>query len=165
MKVGEICSPRIRTVDIACTLSDAGEQMRLHGVDALVVTEPVKGIRRPVGLITDRELVVALIAKGAAASMTSLADVLVRRLVTVSSDAGIERAIQIMQQSRLRRLVVENEQGELIGFLTLDELLEALGNQLIGLAKALRSERRAKRVQAEPKSTRRPRKGREADAS
>ena len=158
MKVGEICSPHIRTVDIACTLSDAGEQMRLYGVDALVVTEPVKGIRRPVGLVTDRELVVALIAKGAAASMTPLADVLVRRLVTVPADAGIEQAIQIMQDSRLRRLVVENEQGELIGFLTLDELLEALGNQLIGLAKVLRGERRAVRAHVTPGTARRPRK-------
>lgn len=160
MKVGEICLPHIRTVDVTCTLRDAGEQMRLHGVDALVVTEPVKGMRRPIGLVTDRELVVALIAKGAAAAMTPLADVLVRRLVTVPADAGVELAAQIMQDSRLRRLVVENEHGELIGFLTLDELLEALGNQLIGLAKVLRGERRAKRLTVQPESARRPRKDR-----
>lgn len=141
MKVDEICTRHIRTIDLSSTLNDAGEQMRRHRIDALVVTEPLKGTRRPIGLITDRELVVALIALGPDSAATTVGDVVLRRLVTVPAGAGVEQAIQIMQDSKLRRLVVESAEGELIGILTLDELLEALGTQLIGLAKALRDER------------------------
>ena len=141
MKVDDICSRRIRTIDMTGSLNDAGEQMRRHRIDALVVTEPLRGTRRPIGLITDQELVVAFTAKGPASGAITVGEVAVRRLVTVPAGAGVKEAIQIMRDSKLRRLAVESAEGELIGILALDELLEALGTQLIGLAKALRDEK------------------------
>lgn len=146
MKTGELC---IREVVIATPEEDVGDAARrmitLH-VGSLVVTEEVDGGRRPVGMVTDRDLVAAMVANevGHARSLT-VSDVMSKELVTATDDEDVFDSLQRMRAHGVRRLPVVDPRGLLVGILTFDDLVEWLGEQLSELTRLVQSEQRHER--------------------
>ena len=131
MSVARIC---LREVDIAAlaeSVVDAARRMRDQGVGTLVVVDEVG---RPVGLLTDRDLAVRVLADAADPRAVSVGDVMTRNPRTVSEGTPIESALALMASGAFRRLPVVNEDGRLVGILSLDDLLGLLAEEfaLIG---------------------------------
>ena len=141
MKTAEVFQRNVITVRPFDELSWAARLMREKHVGYLVVVEPalVDGAVRPVGVLTDRDIVVAVVAREIDARSLRVEDVMTRKPVVVRADEPLANALQEMRRIGVRRLPVLGEQGELLGVLSLDDALEALASQLQDVAGSIRS--------------------------
>ena len=134
MPIGEICNREVFIVQRDTTVQEAAQLMRQHHVGALVVVQEVSGKRKPVGLVTDRDLVVEVLATQLDAGTITVGDIMLPELVTVPESSGVFEAIQFMRAKAVRRLPVVDGQGALIGIVALDDLLSLLAEELSELS-------------------------------
>ena len=140
MPVSEICNREVVVVQRDDTALEAAKLMRQHHVGDVLVVEDRNGVRVPVGIVTDRDLVVEIMAPELDDTVITVGDIMAKELVTVKESTGIFEAIQYMRQKAVRRLPIVNESGGLIGILTLDDLLELLSEELLEIAKLVKYE-------------------------
>ena len=140
MPVSEICNREVVVVQRNDTALEAAKLMRQHHVGDVLVVEERNGVRVPVGIITDRDLIMEIMAPELDGSVITVGDIMAQALVSVKGSTGIFEAIQYMRQKSVRRLPIVNEGGGLIGILTLDDLLELLSEELLEIAKLVRNE-------------------------
>lgn len=143
MKVGRICHRRPVTVRAEDALATAARAMREQHIGYLVVVAPeASGERaRPVGVLTDRDIVVTVIAKEADPRALTAGDIMNTEPVTVSDNDTVENALQLMRRMGIRRMPVVGAAGELIGVLSLDDVIDALAAEIANVAGAIRNER------------------------
>ena len=146
MTVGEVCK---RSVVVAAkneTIVEAANHMRASHVGDLVVVEDRQGRRVPIGVITDRDIVVGAVAPNSGHIESLLVGHLVTPdVVTASGTEPIEAALKKMEEHGIRRLPVVSGDGALVGILTLDDALQVLTEQQIGLVKIVAEEQRHER--------------------
>lgn len=138
MKVRDFCSRTVAVVEPTASLREASLLMRDAHVGALVVTERKGGVTRPVGVITDRDIVVAAVAvPGARPEGIRVADVMSGQPRVAREDDGLAEAVKAMSEAGVRRLPVVAADGGLFGVVTLDDVLRVLAAELGALALAL----------------------------
>lgn len=139
MRVGDFCSTDVVTVGPQASLREAALLMRNRHVGALVVVERKGGIEQPAGILTDRDIVVAVIAvPGARPEGIRAVDAMSQPVVLAREDDSVFEAVETMQRKAVRRLPVVGADGSLRGMVTLDDVLRVLTAELGGLAQALR---------------------------
>ncbi|MDH4059375.1 MAG: CBS domain-containing protein [Aquincola sp.] len=138
MNVGSICKRHIVTIDASDSLQQAASLMREHHVGALVVIETSADGQRVAGVVTDRDLAIEVLARGGDAARVPVGRVSQGRLVGMPEDADIAEAVQSMQAAGVRRLLVHDADGHLVGLVSFDDLLPACVMPLAGLAEVLR---------------------------
>lgn len=132
MSVGEYCVRQVVTAHPDETVQTAAQYMAQRQVGALVITEGTT----PVGIVTDRDLVIRVLATGDDPRSMTLRTVMTPRPVCVSESTALEEAVARMRASHIRRLVVVNQAGEVAGIFSFDDLLELVGayqETLVGL--------------------------------
>jgi len=134
MKVRDVYSPGAQVAHPEQPLVDAARAMLEHHVGALVIVDDEDGHRRPIGVLTDRDIVRGQLARAADLYCLTVADVMSREPLVVSVDLGVGEAIEAMNARGVRRAPVLGASGALVGIVTLDDLLPALAQQLAGLA-------------------------------
>ena len=140
MPIGEICNREVVIVQRDATTSEAAQLMRQHHVGDVVVVEDRGGAKIPVGIVTDRDLVVEIMAPEIDQFVITVGDIMVPELATVRENAGIFEAIEYMRAKGVRRVPVVSDSGGLIGILALDDLLQLLAEELLALAKLVGNE-------------------------
>lgn len=110
--------------------------MRQHHIGALVVVDAQEKTR-PVGIITDRDLVLELMAEGLDPSVFTAGDIMSVNLVNATPEMDEMDAVELMKTHRLRRLVIVDEEGRLAGIVTMEDVLEQLARELANLAEGL----------------------------
>jgi len=136
MLVGNFCSRDVATIEPGASLREAALLMRNRHVGSLIV---VDAGRAPVGVLTDRDIVVAVVAvPGARPEGIRVGDVLTREAVVVREDDGVFSAVQTMRQHGVRRLPVVGADGKLCGVLTSDDVVKLVATELGSLSTALR---------------------------
>lgn len=139
MKVREFCSKEVVTVEPLASLREASIVMRTKHVGALVVIEPKDDGSRPVGIITDRDIVVAVVAMpGARPERLRVCDVMSTRLAVARQEDGVFEAVQTMSERGVRRLPVVDATGALCGIVTADDVQRVVSNEMANLASALK---------------------------
>ncbi|SEO38214.1 CBS domain-containing protein [Nitrosovibrio sp. Nv6] len=141
MPIGEICSRDVVFLRRDDTVLEAAKLMRQHHVGDVVVIEERDGVRVPVGIVTDRDLVVEIMATELDHTVITVGDIMEQELVTVKESVGIFEAIQYMRSKTVRRLPIVDETGALLGILTLDDLLELLSEELLAISKLISYQR------------------------
>jgi CBS domain-containing protein len=142
MAVGEICSRVVVFARRGETLREAAQVMREHHVGALVVVEERGGVRVPVGMLTDRDIVVAAVAKGLDADGLRVEEVMTTDLATAGETDGVSDCIARMRARGVRRMPVVDGRGGLVGIVTADDFLDLLAEELSALARMVVSEQR-----------------------
>ena len=142
MPIGEICTREVVIVKRNETVLEAAKLMRQHHVGDVVVIEEREGLRFPVGIVTDRDLVVEIMAPELDPAAITVGDIMEQELVTVKESMGLFEAVQYMRSKTIRRLPIVDENGALLGILALDDLLELLSEELLAIAKLVRYQRR-----------------------
>ena len=127
------------TPDITATR--AAQLMRAHHVGSLVVLDGVSDSGKPVGIVTDRDLVLGVMAEGLDPSLFTVGDVMSVELVTAPAGANLMDATHELRRHRVRRLIVLDDAGRVVGLAALEDLLEALSRELGELVMALRGAR------------------------
>ena len=141
MPIGEICNRDTVIVKRDDTVLEAAQLMRQHHVGDVVVVEERDGARIPVGIVTDRDLVVEIMATELDPGVITVGDIMEQELATVKESVGVFEAIQYMRSKTVRRLPIVNENSELVGILSLDDLLELLSEELLAIAKLVNYQR------------------------
>ncbi|HUW27982.1 MAG TPA: CBS domain-containing protein [Sulfuriferula sp.] len=140
MAIGEICNREVIVVAQETTIGEAAQLMRQHHVGDVVVVTEEGGRRKPVGIVTDRDVVVEVVATGLDPAVLTVGDIMVPDLATVPEQTGVFEAIRYMRDQGVRRMPVVGEDGSLIGILALDDLLELLAEELGALARLVTRE-------------------------
>ncbi|MBA2659931.1 MAG: CBS domain-containing protein [Nitrosospira sp.] len=141
MPVGEICNRDVIILQRDNTILEAAKLMRQHHVGDVVVVEERGGVRVPVGIVTDRDLVVEIMATELDQTVITVGDIMVQELATAKDSTGVFETIQYMRSKAVRRLPIVDENGALVGILALDDLLELLSEELLAIAKLVRHQR------------------------
>ena len=142
MPIGEVCNREVVIVQPSDTVLEAAQLMRQHHVGDVLVAENRGGIRVPVGIVTDRDLVVEIMVPKLDPALITVSDIMLAELVTIKEDAGLFEAVGYMRSKGVRRLPVVADNGGLVGILTLDDLLELLAEELAALAKLVKYEQK-----------------------
>ena len=142
MNVGEICSRTVVVAERSTPVQRAAKLMRDHHIGALVVTEGSAEARRPVGIVTDRDLVVQVVAADVDYHALTVGDVMSERPATLKESAGVFETITQMRAGGVRRLVVVDAREQLLGIVAMDDLIPLLAEELSALAQAIRVEQR-----------------------
>ncbi len=142
MAIGELCNREVVVVGVDTTIAEAARLMREHHVGDLVVVRTEGGKRVPIGIVTDRDLVVEVVAPQLNEALVSVDEIMGSEIVTVHEDIGMFEAIRYMRDKGVRRLPVVDKQGGLIGILTLDDLIGLLAEELNELARLMERERK-----------------------
>jgi CBS domain-containing protein len=142
MTIGEICNREVIVIQRDETIQEAAKLMRQFHVGAIIVIDKPNGGTMPVGVITDRDLVVEVMATELDETVITVGDILTPELFVVTENTAIDEAIELMRKKTVRRLPVVDDSGELIGILTLDDALQLLAEQLLDLAKLVRYEQK-----------------------
>lgn len=142
MRVGEVCNREVVVIDRNATLLEAAKLMRSQHVGDVVVTDEQDGNQIPVGILTDRDMVIALIAEEVPLNAVSVGDVMSFELIIARESDGWFETIERMRDRGIRRLPVVAENGSLVGILTVDDMLDLLAEQLSALVRLVASERR-----------------------
>lgn len=136
MNVGEMCNREVVVVEKNGAIIEAAKLMRQYHVGDLVVVEQRQGVTYPVGIITDRDLVIELVAAEVPFDSVTVGDVMSAELLTASEEDAITETIKRMRSAGVRRVPVVNRHGGLEGVITLDDMIELLAEvleDLVGL--------------------------------
>jgi CBS domain-containing protein len=130
------------TVRRSDELIKAAQLMREKHIGYLVVVEPdvVDGSERPVGVLTDRDIVITVVARETDPRSLRVGDLMTEKPVTASTADSIDKALHDMRRVGVRRLPVVGPGGELVGILSLDDVLDALAGELQNVAGSIRNE-------------------------
>ncbi len=141
MSVGQFCNRDTITARKEDSIVKAAKLMRSHHVGCvIVVEEDAHGVDTPVGIITDRDLVIGILAKELDADKVTLGDIMSYELVTAHQDDRLWDTLQRMRVKGVRRVPVVDRHGALKGILTSDDLLEVLASEMNELAKLISRE-------------------------
>lgn len=147
LSVGTVASRVVITAPRDMTVAAAARLMREHHVGTLVIIDASREMPTPVGVVTDRDLVMEVMALGVDPNLVVVGDLLVRPLVTAREDDALFDAIQTMNQHGVRRVVVVDAGGRLAALLSMDDVIGVLAEELGGLSKAIEIEERTERAQ------------------
>lgn len=134
MSVGTICSRIVHVAEPGERVIDVALRMRSANVGTVVVLDAQK---RPVGMLTDRDLVVRVIAEGREPEATRIEAVMTREPAVAAVDLPIEQALLRMRQRGVRRLPVVDTRGELIGIVSVDDIVELLAGEIGNVGRVL----------------------------
>ncbi|MCF7965467.1 MAG: CBS domain-containing protein [Methylobacter tundripaludum] len=135
MAIGEFCNRDVVFATREMSLPEAAQLMREYHVGDLVVVDEVGGKRAPVGVVTDRDIVIEIIAKSLNLDEFSVGDIMAPQLVSVQETEGVFETIRLMRTKAIRRIPVLNSEGGLAGIVSADDILELLAEEMTELAK------------------------------
>lgn len=142
MRAGTLCTREVYLARPGDALADAAREMRRRHVGCLVVVETAGKMAKPVGILTDRDIVCGQLRKGADLYCSTVADVMSTELTTVREDEGVADVIKQLAKAGVRRAPVVNPMGDLVGILSLDDLLPAIAEDLATLARLIGTQSR-----------------------
>jgi CBS domain-containing protein len=131
--LADVCMRPAVTIERTASVRDAARLMRQKRVGALVVASH----HRPKGIITDRDIAVAVVAEGLDPAEVPVGDVMQSNPAMIQGDKGILDAVKLLDAKGVRRLPVVDKRGDLIGIIALDDLLMLLGTEMGHVAAAL----------------------------
>ncbi len=140
MSIGEICNRKVVVMQREETIAEAAKLMRDQHAGSVLIVNEQDGKRVPIGIVTDRDLVVEVIAPELDPDAITVGDIMMTSFVVVKEDTGVSEAIQYMRAKGVRRLPVVDAEAKLLGIVTLDDLLILLAEELDTLAKLVAQE-------------------------
>jgi CBS domain-containing protein len=140
MAIGDICKRDVVYVNGDVTIHAACKLMRHYHVGSLVVVDDEEGKRAPVGILTDRDIVVEIDAMDLDAKVITAGDIMSQVLVTVPESLGVFETIEIMRCKGVRRVPVVDGENCLVGIVAIDDLLEVLAGGFTDIARVVSSQ-------------------------
>lgn len=128
MKVNEVMTYGVDFVRPDSTIREAAEKMRSKNEGVIPVFEGSE----PVGMITDRDIVVRAIAEGREPSATRVKDVMTPEVFFCMEDMDLEEAAHIMEYKKIRRLLVKDEKRNVIGILSIGDIATSTPKEFTG---------------------------------
>ena len=133
MFAGEYCNRNVSIIGRGDSIIKAAKLMREHHVGDLLVVESRNGERAPIGIITDRDIVVEVIAEEADMEAITIEDVMSYKLIIAHENDDLMSTIKRMRMNAIRRIPIVNQAGGLVGILSIDDILDVITEQLMDI--------------------------------
>jgi CBS domain-containing protein len=134
MKIGELCNRTVVVMQPEEPVATAAELMRQHHVGSVVVVEGPSEGRRPVGIVTDRDIVLEVVARGLDGKRVPIAQIMAAQLWTAREDESAEDVLHKLAVHGVHRVPVVDASGTLQGIFAADDFVAWAQNQLVELA-------------------------------
>jgi CBS domain-containing protein len=141
MSVGEYCNREVIITDRDTTILEAAKLMRQHHVGSLIVVDEQNGKKMPVGVLTDRDIVVELLAAEIDLDSVSIGDAMSYELITATERDDLVETVEKMRGWGVRRVPVIGSDGSIVGILAADDMIELIAEQMNNLAKLITVEK------------------------
>lgn len=125
VEVAQLMDTRVRTLDPDVTVREVARKMAKESTDCVIL---VKGLT-PVGVITERDLVVKILGDGVDPDKVLAKDIMSTALITTSPDTSMTDAAKLMSEYKIRRLLVVDNKGRLVGLASADDLAKVLAKR------------------------------------
>ena len=136
MSIAKLIQGPVQWLPPDATCSEAARMMRDENIGSVVVARN----KQPLGIITDRDLAVRVVADGGDPDKLLLSDVMTDEPIFISDDRSVDQAVAAMRDLAIRRVPVVDAGGRLCGIVSTDDILVQLADQLGSLAVAIREE-------------------------
>jgi predicted transcriptional regulator len=138
MDVNSVANHNVSMVEPHTSIVDAAAQMRAEHVGDLIVVAHRGGRRVPIGILTDRDIVTSVVAKGVSPNNVTVADAMTGEPLTVRGDNGLGFALSEMRRVGVRRAPVIDENDGLVGVISIDDIVDHLAVHLGHIADIVR---------------------------
>ncbi|HSN32121.1 MAG TPA: CBS domain-containing protein [Ideonella sp.] len=135
MRIGEICTRSVVTCERGETALEIAQRMRERHVGDVVVVDSADGGCTPVGIVTDRDLAIQVLAPEVDPRSICAGDLIAGELITALDSDLVYDAIWTMRRKAVRRLPVVDSRRQLVGVLTADDVTEFLAEELTEIAR------------------------------
>lgn len=142
MRVGEICNREVVVVGEEGSVTEAAKIMREYHVGDVVIVKTRYGKQVPVGILTDRDITLEIVAGNADPEAIRVGDAMTFELTTVFEDDDLMHVIEVMRSHGIRRVPVVDADEALVGILTVDDIVDLLSEVMVDLAHLVDSQRR-----------------------
>lgn len=133
MLTGQYCNREVAIAGKDDSISKAAKLMREYHVGNVLVVDSQNGENVPVGILTDRDIVIKVLAEEVNINDVTLADVMSHQLITAKENDDLMMTIKRMRVNGIRRIAVVNEKGGLEGILAVDDILDVITEQLMDI--------------------------------
>lgn len=135
MPIGELCNREVVFATRNTSITEAAELMRQYHVGDLVVVDLIEKKRIPVGIVTDRDIVVKIIGQSQLVDDFTVGDIMSEQLISVQEKEGVIETVRLMRANGIRRIPVVNAEGGLEGIISVDDMLDLLAEELTELSR------------------------------
>lgn len=130
MPISECCNIGVVCCEPDTSVPDVAALMRRHHVGDVIVIEKAAASRVPIGIVTDRDIVLETTALEVDAKVFTAGDLMSAPIVTVGEDAGLIETLRLMRNHKVRRMPVVTAAGTLFGIVTADDIINLLAMEL-----------------------------------
>lgn len=141
MQIGHICTTNPVTCTPETTVQEAAKMMRTHHVGTLIVVEEINGMCIPQGIVTDRDIVVIVLAEGLDPKSIKVMDIMRAELMTALASEDVFETVERMRYKGVRRIPVVNKHGALIGVVSVDDIWKFLAKEVTELSEVTTRQR------------------------
>lgn len=142
MRVGEYCNREVVVIEQDGSITEAAKIMREYHVGDVIIVRSENGRQIPVGILTDRDIALEIVAKSADPEVLSVGDAMTYELTTVNQDDDLMHVIEIMRDKGIRRVPVVDLDQALVGIITVDDLLDLMSEVFIDIVHLVDTQRR-----------------------
>jgi len=140
MAIGEICNRDVVVIGRDATVQEAAHLMREFHVGELVVLRERAGVKEPVGIVTDRDIVIEVLGEDVNIDAVTVGDIMSNKLLVAREEDDFWETLQRMRIAGVRRLPVVDKHGALQGLVSLEDIIELLSEELAQVAKLVTNE-------------------------
>ena len=137
MSLGNLCRREIICVDPRTTVKEAAKLMEEKNIGSTIVVQE----RTPIGILTDRDILLRVMNRGLDPEKTSVDEVMTKQIVILKEDMGLFEALQKVKGKGIRRFPIVDSNGNLQGIMTLDDIFYLLGKEMSDVASIIENER------------------------
>lgn len=137
MSLGNLCRKEVVTVKPGTTVSEVTRLMEEKNIGSVVID----GEGEKFGIVTDRDILLRVLSKNLDPNTTPIDDVMTWKIVLIlREDMGLFEALEQVKKSAVRRFPVVNAEGDLVGIITVDDIINLLGKELADVARIIENE-------------------------
>jgi len=142
MRVGEYCNREVVVIEQDGSITEAARIMREYHVGDVIIVRSQNGKQIPVGILTDRDIALEIVAKSADPEALSVGDAMTYELTTVNEDDDLMHVIEVMRDKGIRRVPVVTLDEVLVGIITVDDLLDLMSEVFIDIVHLVDTQRK-----------------------
>ena len=147
MPIGELGTRKVVVARRDTSAEEAAALMRKHHVGDLVVVDDHNGLRVPVGIVTDRDLVIGVMAVKLDPQVFTVGDLIHQEVVTAKASQGVFETLRQMRMKGVRRMpIVDDEEGNLVAIVSADDIVQLLAEEMGELSKLITREQRREKL-------------------
>jgi len=136
MSLGNLCRREVVVVNQGTPIKEAVKFMEEKNIGSVIVV----GGGKPVGIATDRDILLRVVNKGLDPEKSSVDDVMTKEIVTLKEGMGLFEALEQVKGKGIRRFPIVDARGNLKGIMTLDDIIYLLGKEMADVASIIERE-------------------------